>query len=305
MVVGYLLLACACDRQANVGAKDTVAVTPPLPDTAVTEPAPPVASAWDSAGGPVFLVMSATGTMANVIVPSLDSTTELDTVRLQPGPERTLSFDLFQLGRRVGSASVSGVLEANTPTDCSAWRAVRLGGVTDSTAWSVAFAKERFDPVPIDSIAGLSAADSARLSRDVARMASGAPGDTTDALKGIPFVVRRAWLLSVSSERRTILAEVVRSLNQEASPTHEQLVLIAEQDSTGPRNMRLAFSSRMVGGEESLESIEILTAGTWRGRSQPVALLARYLGDGVVYGLLTRQTDGRWTMSWVSPYAGC
>jgi hypothetical protein len=303
--VGYLLLATACDRQPETRANDTAAVTPPPPDSAVTVVVPVTPSAWDSAGGPVFLVMSATGTVASVVVPAVDSSAELDTLRLTPGPEQRLVFDVFQLGRRIGSVRVSSQLAGDIPADCSAWPAVRLAGIPDSTAWSVAFAEGRFESASVDSIAAMSAADSSRLARDIARLASSAPGDTSEALRGIPFVVRRAYLLGTDPTRNTLLAEVIRSLNQEASPVHEQMLLMAERDSVTTSRWELAYSSRMVGGEEALESVELLTSGRWKNQQVPIVLVARYTGDGVIYGLLTRQNTGRWKMTWTSPYAGC
>lgn len=302
--IAVLLVATACDRQPQQRANDTTATLPSPPETTVTTPLPPVEAAWDTAGGPVFIVMGPSGTRGAIVRPDIDSTASLDTMSITPGPEGSLAFEVFQGSRLLARASVGDRVVQDIPQDCSAWPAVRLNGVSDSVAWSVAFAEGRFSPIVAESLAVLSKADSTRLARDLARVASAVPGDTTDALRGLPYVVRRAWVFSLPAGGQGVLAEVGRSLNQEANPVHEQLLMVAERDSAAAR-LVMRFATRTVGGEEGLETVELLAVGQWRGRQQPVALVARYVADGVIYGLLTRRDTGGWAMTWASPYVGC
>ena len=137
------------------------------------------------------------------------------------------------------------------------------------------------------------------------RVASSAPGDTVAELKGLPYQVRRAYRFSIAPGTEGILAEVLRTLNQEASPKQEHLLVIAERDSTSGGHFVSAFSERTNGGEEMLETSELLTVARIGASGRITAVIARYMGDGVVYSLLERTGSRRWRLRWTSPYAGC
>jgi hypothetical protein len=143
----------------------------------------------------------------------------------------------------------------------------------------------------------------------LARIASGLPGDTVTALRGVPYVVRQAHRFALEDGTSAVLAEIVRTLNQEASPEQERILLIVERDSLNApvEATRLAFAERRAGTEESLEATELLAVLTVRGRA--AVLLERAIGDGVFYSMLerTRRDADRseWRPGWRSPYAGC
>ena len=302
-----VLLATACERPAPALSNDT-ADTPLPPPVPTAIPTDSVTASWDSAAGPVFLVVGANAQQAAVIVPDVDSTASLDTVTFRAERWQSLEFDLITAGRSVGVAAIGSSIALDVPDDCSAWPVVRLRGSRDSIAtggWSIAFGRGRFAPLAMDSLSGLARADSMQLAVAVARLASGAPGDTADAFRGTPFVVRRAFRSTLPDGVGIVMAEVERSLNQEATPVHEHLFLIAERDSTVRAGYHLVYGERTSGGEEALETTELLVLGTPRGRTQPVLLLARYLGDGAVYSLIERTSTRRWRLRWSSPYAGC
>lgn len=302
-----VLLATACERPAPARSNDTAYSPLTLPSSTVTRQ-DLVQASWDSAAGPIFLVVGANAQQAAVIVPAVDSGASLDTVSFRAEHWQSLEFDLLAAGRSLGVAAIGGAIALDVPDDCSAWPVVRLRGTGDTVTtrvWSVAFGRHRFAPLAVDSLNGLARADSLRLTVAVARLASGAPGDTVDALRGIPFVVKRAYLSTLPNRVGIVIAEVERSLNQEASPVHEHLFLIAERDSTVDAGYHLAYGERTSGREEMLEATELLALGTSRGRTQPVLLVARYLGDGVVYSLIERTDARRWRLRWSSPYAGC
>ena len=294
----------ACDRPVPARSNDTAVIIVPPPDSAPPIPTS-TASPWDSAAGAVFLVVGPNARQAMVVVPAIDTAASLDTISINLDVRRFGPFDLFVAGSRIGTGTLGEPLDADIPDDCTAWPLVRLGG-PDSTpgSWTVGFGADRFQPLRVDSLAALARPDSSRLAVELARAASAAPGDTIEALRGVPFVVRRAWRVRVPPARTMVMAEVERSLNQEANQTQEHLLLVVERDSTA-RQFDLAYAERSGGGEESLESDELLAIGTLRGREQPVALIARYVGDGVIYALLERQADGRWRLRWSSPYTGC
>lgn len=300
-----LVSITACDRAEPERSNDTPVVVLPPPSDSVDSNAVAV-SPWNAAAGPAFLVIGANSTQAAVILGSLDSSVELDSTRLDLASIRNANFDLLLSGRRVGSARAGAIIPPESADECVAWPHVSIEAPPDSQpgSWTVGVLRGRFTPTEPDSIAGQSRRDSLRLTMELTRIASAAPDDTVESLKGIPYVVRRGYLINVPGNPSLVLAEVTRSLNQEASPTQEHMLLIVEREAASSR-YRLAYVERTSGPEEALESTELLTAGVIRGSTQPSILLARYIGDGVTYSLLERLDEGTWRLRWTSAYAGC
>ena len=301
-----LVLSAACDRAGPKRSNDTaVVVMPPPPTTPDSTIA--IASPWDTAAGPAFLVVGSDPMQAAVVVPAFSADADLDTAHFDLDSALARSYDLFVAGHRAGSARLGSIISADPPDECTAWPQVRLRAAPDSqaAAWTVAIAQGRFTPLTVDSISGLSRTDSAQLVMELARVASSAPGDTVEALKGTAYVVRRGYRLTLPGYPSMVFAEIMRSLNQEANPAHEHMLLIMERDTLPRSRHRMTYVERSSGTEETLESTELLLAGTITGRTQPVILIARYAGDGVIYSLLERSDAQTWNVRWTSPYAGC
>jgi hypothetical protein len=294
----------ACDRERAPRGKDTATtIVPPQPVPESTE-AP--GSTWDTSLGAVFIVPMGEPTHAALIVPRYAASGELESVKWDPRQFGDLSFDVATATGIVSQVRIATV-DTTQLQDCAMWPTAQLSAAAGGTipAWRVGFEPGRATLVPFDSLANLSAADSSRLVVALARVASGVPGDTVAALRGVPYVVRQAHRFPLSDGTSAILAEIVRTLNQEASPEQERLVLIVERDSlTAPvEDNRLAFGERLAGTEETLEATELLAVLTVRGR--PALLLERAIGDGVIYTMIARTGSGAWRPRWRSPYAGC
>ncbi|MBK8245907.1 MAG: hypothetical protein IPK85_00625 [Gemmatimonadetes bacterium] len=206
----------ACERPAVERANDTVLSTvPPPPPPAV---APIVTdAAWDTAAGLAFLVMGAHADQAAMVVPFVDTAASLDTMQVPLAPWRGVAFDFFRQGQSIGTASAGDSIAMDAPDDCSAWPALRVTR-GDSTGWTVAFPTGRFAALAMDSLAGLAPRDSAGLTRDLARVASAAPGDTAELMRGLPYVVHRAWRTTLSNGRQVVMAEIDRTLNRGGEP---------------------------------------------------------------------------------------
>lgn len=308
VLVVALALAAACDRPAPERSNDTTVDTPSLPvpeDSVVTT----VESAWDSAAGAVFLTVGPNGATASVVFPDVSSEEEMTRTSLNPARFRGRVFDLMGNGQLAGSATLDAPVAADVPAECTAWPTVQLTGLsTDSLArpWLVAFERGRMQPIAFDSLAGFTARDSSRLAMELARVASGLPGDTIPDLHGVPYQVRRAYRFAVAPGVGGVIAEILRTLNQEASPRQEHVLLVAEHDSAaGGGKYFAAYVERTSGTEDQLESSELLTVARRSDNGQIVAMLARYVGDGVIYALLEREGTRRWALRWSSPYAGC
>lgn len=308
LVLGMLLAgALACDRPAPPPGNDTSAVSPP-PLPPPPAPMPAGEAAWDSSAGPVFLTIGPNGSTANIIFPSLAADDEVDGTRLDAAPYTGRTFDLLGNGQLIGSATLSALVPADAPEECSGWPLVQLTGVpgdSSARAWAVAFERGRVQAVAYDSLSALTGTDSSRLAMEVSRVAIRVPGDTVAAMLGLPYQVRRAYRFLIAPGVEGVVAEVVRTLNQEANPQQEHLLLVAERDSTTRGGYDIAYSERAAGGEESAESSELLTIARLSPSRDVVIVLARYVGDGVVYAWLERTENRRWRLRWSSPYAGC
>jgi hypothetical protein len=302
-----LLTGGACDKPAPAPSNDTVVVSPSLPQVADSVPATEE-SPWDSDAGPVFVVTGPNATTASVVVPTVAPDVEVNPSRLDVASVIGMRFDLLGNGRVVGSATVSAIVPVDAPEECTGWPLVQLGGVRDDSVartWAVGLAAGRAAPIAFDSITGLSSADSSRLAIDIARLASSVPGDTVSELRGLPYQVRRAYRFPLAAGSEALVTEVWRTLNQEANPRQEHLVIIAERDRASGNRYDVTYMERAAGGEETLESSEVLAIARFAPTRDASILLARYVGDGVVYALLERVATRRWRLRWSSPYVGC
>ena len=196
--------------------------------------------------------------------------------------------------------------------DCTVWPMARLGPASGADAvprWTVGFVGGRAAPIPLDSLEGLAGADSAALAAALSRAAAGLPGDTARRLRGLPFAVRSARRFSPEPGVETIVAVLARTLNQEATPFAEHVLLVAERATGGAGGAPLAaaYHERAVGSEETLESPEVHAAVRLgaAGGGRPTLVLSRDYYEGSAYTLLEREAARRWRVRWTSAYRGC
>jgi hypothetical protein len=306
-VLAALVVLAACDQpEPAPGRKDTaVAVVPPPDSSPVPTPVPP---AWDSSAGPALFIVGSSLAEAAVIISAYTDSASLDTASIDVERLRAMQVELFAGGRRAGSARVATVTPPTRTDSCNTWPvAALLPTVTDSAAfqsWTVAFESGHAREVAIDSIEALSTADSSRLAVDVARLASALPGDTAALFRGLPFVVKKAWR-SRDLQPQVLAAVVVRNVNQEANPRQEQLLLVAERDTTTP-TARYApvYYERVTGLEETIVTADLIGLVLLGADRRPTVVVTRDGVSGSSYALIER-IDGRWQRRWTSTYAGC
>lgn len=301
-----LSLVVACEREPKPPAADSSAPIASTPsDTPVSIS---TRTAWDATLGPVLVVSGGGQHDASVIFPTFSDSTLTDTTTFDTSVLSGMSVDLFSRAGRIGA----GRLRAASPRardGCVVWPEASVtitDLVTNAGTWTVGFAAGRTVPLELDSLESLTGADSARLTVEVARLASMVPADTAMAFHGIPFFVRQVRRFRTDSGTEVLIANVTRRINQEANPREEQLLLVAERDGTRP-DSRYApvYHERVSGQEEAIETTDVLAAVTLGPGGAPAIVLIRDYGDGSAYALLIRAATGAWRVGWNSAYAGC
>lgn len=180
------------------------------------------------------------------------------------------------------------------------------GDPAAGAAWEISQIDDSLAVLPLDRITALAPRDSARLAARLARTADALPGDTTVAdFRGLPVVIRDAWLLVPEVGDTTFIAIAARRVPMESSPLEEQLTLLASPDTMpGAGRVLLArWFARSAGMEDSLETRDpVLAYRDPEGRLR--LLMLRETLDAPLAEVLVR-IDGQWRRQWVGTLAAC
>ena len=307
----------------------------PAAGVATTPPAAPVAApaahthSWDDAAGVGLVVRASTGQELLVSPDTVDARSGL--VRAVAGAADG-GVVLFGRAGMLGHARADSTFDG-TPLAgaCATWSALRLGpssGADAAPAWSVGFVVPAGTAQPsalaLDSLAVLSSRDSATLAAAVTRLAAALPDTGTrgsrrrPALRGVPFRVRDAHRFVLADGSAGVVAVLTRTLNTEAAPFAEQILLVAEGRPSRP--YEVTYAESVAGAEESLPAMDVLAAVQLPAAPLPAAppsatplpavtprpspraalVLGRDGDDGSRYTLLERESPGRWRARWTS-----
>ena len=239
-------------------------------------------------------------TVAVIVPEATDSTVSI--VGSANAPVAGLAFDLFGRSGKIASTVRSAALSSDTSKlDCSGWPLARL--VTKQAGWTVGFTTARATAIPLDSIEALHSGDSASLAASIVRAAATLKSVSDPTFRGLPFRVRAAFTFRLDSID-VVIADVVRSVNEEANPRIEHLLLVGERPvgSSSPYDVR--YSNRTAGSEESTQASELLAALRIGDAKRPIIVLSVEYSDGSRLGLLER-VDGEWRSAWRSAYTDC
>jgi hypothetical protein len=317
--LSVVLLAIGCERAQTPPAADTSATAEPpraAPTTrqAPPPPAPAPAAAtigWDTAAGPVLVVHDSAAALARLVFPRDTESPVVERGHVDRSLVEGHAFELFGRGGRVGSVRLGDVaVREGRGAGCAEWPTASLQPVTPvgdvPPAWSVAFEAGRVRPIALDSLGALSRTDSAYLAAEITRLAAALPGDTANAFRGVPFAVNDAYRFAPVAGVRAVVAEVERRLNQEANPLEQQILLVAEHDSTvADDGLHTVYFERRSGSEEALETFDVLAAIVLPDPPRPTLVLVRAGPTTSAYALLERSSSGRWSLRWTSARAGC
>ena len=169
--------------------------------------------------------------------------------------------------------------------------------------WRVGFEEGRVIGLPLDSLEGMTGADSAQFVSSILRAVNSLSSEGGAAFAGIPYFVRKGYQLAIPPSS-ILVAEAVRRINEEANPREEHLLLLAERsNSSAP--YRVGFYKRSAGAEEALETSEILAAVRFVQSSRLAFAVTFDYEDGGKVGLLERVAVGTWRIVWRSAYTDC
>jgi len=282
--------ALGCERAKAPPPRDSVVVRPSgAPDT--TPIAAP--STWDPSAGSVLLVAADSPTRAYVVVP--DSATASLVLSNIPHPA---SVTLFSRAGSVQTAELPGVADT---TGCIV---ATLNAAPPPRSWNVGFIGGVVAPLPMDSAASVSKADSVTLVTWMNRLASALPNDSAGRFSGLPFVVRELWRFNAPSGTQTVVANLVRQINQEATPLQERTFLIAERIPNDTAYSTV-YSERSYGAEETIESRDVLAGAALGPNRNAAIIIVRDYGDATAYGIIERGDDGKWRRRWMSARRHC
>lgn len=293
-----LLSACRPDRKSSTA--DTTAV---LSMPAVPAVVPAANTGWeDSVSGPVLLLASSDNLrLASVIIPSLTDSALAHVAAPAIDSLAGMSFDLLD---RTGSAGTSRLLSrvSSSPGEgCISWPVATFED-TVTKSWRIGLQRGMATPLRLDSLEGLTSADSLSVTTELARLASALPASNDPAFQGLPFAVRKAYRTKLG-QTSLLIGDIVRKINEEANPREERLLLVAERGSDGTYST--VFHSRAAGSEEIVRTNEVLAAVKFLKGARAAIIVAFEYESGSRVALIERFPNGAWKLTWRSAYAGC
>jgi hypothetical protein len=257
---------------------------------------------WNVNAGPVMLLSAGNSSdSVSIVLPeATDSTIELVQ---DVAPVSGLVFELFNRGGKVDSTRVvPQKMAADTTRDCSAWPVGRTQFAHPN--WRVGFVRGNVRAIPLDSIGSLPSADSAMLAASLAQTAATLPVSSDPTFRRLPFRVQSAYTFRLDSVE-VVIADIVRTLNEEANPRIEHLLLIGERPAGTKGKYAVGYFSRIAGPEETMQATEVLATVRIGVSKSPAIVVGVDSEEGVQLGLIERTGPGQWRPTWKSAYTTC
>jgi hypothetical protein len=295
---GLLVLAVLACRDSGKNTSDSARGSlPPVLSTA-----PANSTNWDLNAGPVILVqIGNSADSAAVILPEISDST-IASVQETKAPLAGLVFDLFGRAGEVGSAKAATALLPDSTRDCYGWPAATVRAA--SSGWRVGFAGGHAQAIKLDSIEAMPSTDSAALAAALAQTAATLPIASDPTFRGLPFRVRSAYTFRLDSVD-VVIADIVRSVNEEANPRLEHLLIIGERPAGTSGKYAASYYSRTSGAEETTQATEVLAAVRIGSSRKPAVVVNIEYEDGRKLGLIERTGPGEWRSIWRSAYTDC
>ena len=295
-VMALMAIVLACGDRARDSADSTRALPP-------VYPAGPVETNWDSEAGPLLIVAAENGSdSAAVVLPEATDSTISTFSGITP-PVTGLAFDLFsRAGKTDSSVVVTPLPAVDNRGECDSWPRARLQrGIPE---WRVGFASGHVSAIQIDSIEAKSSSDSSALAVALAQTVATLPVAADPTFHGLPFRVRSAYTFRRDS-MDIVIADIVRTVNEEANPRVEHLFIIGEKAHGLSGKFTPAYFSRTAGSEDSIQATDVLAVVQIGPEKKPAVVVSIEYDDGGKLGLIERTASGKWAVTWRSAYTDC
>jgi len=130
------------------------------------------------------------------------------------------------------------------------------------------------------------------------------PNDTAGRFTGLPFVARGMWRFTLPNGSIVLAANVIRQINQEATPLQERTFVLAER-APSDTSFMMAYHERIYGEEETIESGDFVAAVALGANRNAAVIISRDFGDATAYSMIERDDDGHWRLRWTSARRHC
>ena len=205
-------------------------------------------------------------------------------------------------GKIGSSIAASPLASVDAKQECYSWPLAKLQ--SSHSNWRVGFAAGHVHAITLDSIETMSGADSAALAVSLAQTAAMLSFASDPTFRGLPFRVRSAYTFRLDSVD-VVIADIVRSVNEEANPRLEHLLLIGERPVGWRGKFNVGYYNRTAGAEESTQATEVLTAIEIGSAKRPAIVVNIEYDEGGKLGLVERTGPGVWSATWISAYTDC
>ena len=263
---------------------------------------PAVNPNWNAEAGPVIVVSRGSDNDSIAVVLPEVTDSVLEGLQGDAAPIAGLSFDLFGRQGMVASAVTASPIAVDTSQDCVAWPSARLR--SGRSGWEVGFVSKHATAIPLDSLAALSSADSSALAVALTQTAASLQIASDPTFRGLPFRVISAYTFRLDSVE-VVVANVVRTVNEEANPRVEHLVFFGERPRGASGKYEVSYYSRSAGREESAQATDVLAVVRIGTAKRPVVVVNVANDEGGNLGLVERTAPGKWIATWHSAFTDC
>lgn len=291
--VVWIIVGCRGDNRTGT---DSAQSLPPV------FPSGPASTNWNPDAGPVMIVATDNSDTVGVVIPEATDST-IEALQGMAAPISGLKFDLFgRAGKSASAIALTPVSQRDTGEQCYSWPLAKLA--SSRANWRIGFVSGRVQSIPLDSIESMNSPDSSALAVSLAQTAATLPAASDPTFRGLPFRVRSAYRFTLDS-LDVVIADVVRTVNEEANPRVEHLLIVGEKPRNIVGKLDVGYYSRTAGKEESVQATELLAAVRVGASRRPVIVVNIEYDDGGKLGLIERTASGEWSATWRSAYTDC
>jgi Archaeal flagella assembly protein J len=299
---GLSFYTMSCGRDTRSNAEDSAKTIVP---TAESSPVSAANTGWDENSAGQFMILSAAddGITAALVLPRETDSTLASSRTFQIDSFANASVDLFSTAGAAGKSNIAVNSQQPPAEGCLVWPAIRL--VTKpSSPWTVGFRAGYAKTIQIDSVEKLSASDSLSVTTALVKQASVISMKGDPAFQGLPFIIRKAYRLSIG-DTTALIGSIVRKINEEANPREEHLLLIVEQVGGSEAPYSVVYQNRSAGAEDAVRTNAVLAAVRFVKTNRAAIVLSFEYDDGGQVALLERVASNAWKITWRSAYTGC